>query len=154
MTAINLNRYRQKNLEIRLGKHTYTAKPPTTEVMTVILALVKTSSWYALTGETCPSCGRVKEDPPEEWTDVLAKHTADDLPDLMFGKTTVKTMNRNKVPKADIDMASMYAMWHWAYGPEAARSFMDNVYTDPREAAGEPAPKAAPASSNNGPHMA
>lgn len=123
--AISLNKYRAKPLTIELGGKEYVSRPPDTETMTLIAALIASGEWAALGGSACPTCNRPTEEFPAEWVEVIEKNKARDLAEILFGRAERGKMRRAKLPEADINMAAMYAMWHWLYGEETARQMIE-----------------------------
>lgn len=131
----DFNRYLPANLDITLGEHTYSIKPPTKKVGTQLAALLATSM------------NRLKGEQPSEQDRAALESIPDDLEvgRLSLGDAVYDQMLADEQPGAWMDRAATYALWYWVMGEAAADAMADRVLTGDRDddEAGEAAPKAS-----------
>lgn len=130
----DFNRYLPANLDLTLGEHTYSVKPPTKKVGVQLAALLATSM------------NRLKGEPPSAEDKAAIDGIPDDLEvgRLSLGNDVYDQMLADDQPGAWMDRAASYALWYWVMGEAAADAMAERVLAGNRDdEAGEAAPKAS-----------
>ncbi|POH63634.1 MULTISPECIES: DUF7426 family protein [Cryobacterium] len=131
MSAIDFGEWVASDLELKLGGHTYTVRPPTVEAAKMILAA-------AVMGEV--HLGLVEGEVPPEVQAILDS-IGDEQPALGEAHAA---MVADGLPAVNIDRMAYYAVFYWARGKEYADTLAKMMWL-PRDLspgiAGDAAPK-------------
>lgn len=130
----DFNRYLPKNLDIALGEHTYSIKPPTKKVGVQLAALLATSM------------SRFNGQEPSEEDKATLESIPDDLEvgRLSLGSDVYDQMLADGQPGAWIDRVASYALWYWVMGEAAADAMAERILSSQSNDE-EEAPKASTA---------
>lgn len=126
----DFNRYLPANLEITLGEHTYSIKPPTKKVGTQLAALLATSMNRMQGTAVDPADAKTLESIPDDL----------EVGRLSLGDDVYDQMVTDGQPGAWMDRIATYALWYWVMGEKAADAMAERILA-PQSDDGEAAPK-------------